>query len=159
MTAHAGLYIPQSRLLVLTRGNKRIRGKIGGRLGDGDDGAVFVVQGSWPSVKGKLIAKWFKHKMEGTTELENLEFLGELLDYGIDSTPSFWAILERKKGDILEKLPSYLRERQRPAASCKGYMMKVREAIVEAHIRYLRKAGAPYHGYVLTGFCTRLGAA
>lgn len=158
--------VPGDKILVLQQVEKGVTasGKIGEFINRGADGSVYNINPpGWSTAPGKeTVMKNFKYKENGIKELRNLDFVGELLYGGVDTLTgesmhkdwekkrlrSLIAIMEKKKGFRLVKLPSAVKAIGTDKQTCKAYMKKIRDAVVDANEPYLKMPGAPSHGYV-----------
>lgn len=145
--------MPPHNKLVLRRAphDPGTHGILGKHLGTGKDGAVFMVEGTWSGLPPdtKAVAKWFTYKNSGNRELNNLNAVGEILQFGVDEneeTPSMWGIIKWKQGVTLRHLQSFIDAiNAKDRKTCTDYMTKVRAAIVTASVPYLKRKGAPMH--------------
>lgn len=134
---------------VFSEGGSKRSGKLGKELGRGNSGIVYELMGRWEGFSNNvpLVAKFFAFTLQGLKEIENLQIVGELVDWGF-AGQSLWAITFKKPGRHLGDLNSY-QARYKIQGGCEGYMHNVREAVVKRSVQYvLQQRGAPVHTLV-----------
>lgn len=97
------------------------------------------------------MAKQFMDNTDGDIEIDNLEAVNEIADWGYDRNRGLWAIVNKGDGVKLRQLPSFQNRvisMRRGIEGCREYMGLIRDGIVEESTKYFEMRGAPMHGFV-----------